>query len=125
MDRTVVQWMEILASDQKDEDDFPLYPLEVKERVFKACQEWLIKRKKLFPDERPSEGRGVTEMRVWLRDPSVQKEMRKMLGLETARAAGAVAKPRDRDAEQKNAAKGSALNALVFEGEGLEDADVR
>lgn len=114
-------WLRILESDERDDDDIPLYSLADKERVFKAITNWLKDRKRLFPDTAPREGAQVTDMRNLLRDPAIQRDLRKMFGAQAPAARPAISTPRDRGAEQKKSAGGSALNALVFEGEGLED----
>lgn len=119
MDATVLDWMQILRSNAKDEDGIELYPLEVKERVLKRCLEYLEKRKKLLPPEERKEGVGVTNLRQALNDPEFEQAMA-AAGYVKVKAAGKGAVVRDRDAELAKAATGSALRAAMFDGEGLE-----
>ena len=121
MDKTVRVWMANLLDDRVDDNDVPLFPLEVKERLFKRCEEYLLKRQKLFPNEGRKEGAGVTSMRQMLKDPEFEKVLAEM-GYQKVKPASRApsATARDRGAELAQAAEGSALHAAVFEGEGLE-----
>lgn len=121
MDGAVGKWLEILRSDERDEDGIPLYSLADKERVFKAITNWLKDRKRLFPDLAPREGAQVSDMRNLLKDPAIVRDLKKMFGTGAPPARTTLTTPASKDAEQKRSAAGSALTALVFEGEGLED----
>lgn len=124
LDRQALRWIALLEDETKDEDGIPLYSLETKERVFKRASDWLKESKRLFPDEARAEGDGVTLMRRMLKDPKVAQEFAKEMAKFNARngaPAEALAPARDKAAEQTKAAGGSALAALVFEGEGLTD----
>lgn len=128
MDRQAERWTAILDDESIDaETNFPTYNEATKDRIFKALQTWLEKRRKLFPDEKPREGAGVTSMRDWLNDPEARGELesmiRKISGAPDAPAGKAKPAKRDKAAETTKQAEGSALHALVFDGEGLTEGE--
>lgn len=70
MDRFVYRMMDTLAKvaeaeDGKVDTTFIRFQMD----AFKTCQEWLVKRKKLKPEEGGSEGEGVTLLRELMNSP--------------------------------------------------------
>lgn len=123
LDDAAQRWLEIVRSEEVDEEGYPIYSFDQQERAFKAVTNWIKDRKRLFPEKESTEGANVTTMRQLLRDPSVQQELRKMFAgpAQLGGTRSALSGGLDSAAEQKRSAAGSALRALVFEGEGLEE----
>lgn len=126
MDRQAARWVSILDDESLDEETgLPNYSDTAKDRIFNRLQAWLKERKRLFPEDKPKEGQGVTSMRDWMNSPegeaALKAQIRKIQGEAPSAPGQPKAPKRDKTADQKKQAEGSALKALVFGGEGVTE----
>ena len=69
MDRFAITLMNTLSDDSVTESGQPEVGIGAKMNAFKMAQDWLVKRRKLKPDEGDAEGEGVTLLRELMNSP--------------------------------------------------------
>lgn len=69
MDKAALSMIKVLEDDSKDEYGSPTVSLDLKMKVFDKGQDWLIKRKKLQPEQLMDDGEGIAMLRQMTADP--------------------------------------------------------
>ena len=70
MNREATRWIDVLDSNQRDDQGNPIFDWKTRREMFQMAQDWLIRSRKLWPhQDREEEGEGITNLRDWMNSP--------------------------------------------------------
>lgn len=75
MDRAAHRFIEMLDSDEKDDEGEDKISIEMRFKLFEKGQDWLVRRQKLRPQKVETEGQGVRDMREWISNPDAMAQL--------------------------------------------------